>query len=102
MTNTIQINGTEYKIKYTLRALFLFEEISKKQFKIETLLDNYLFFYCMILANNADTPLTWDEFINALDDDPTLFVKMNEIVSKMSKIDDVINGKSEDGEQKKS
>lgn len=102
MTNTIKINGTEYKIKYTLRALFLFEEIAKKQFKIETLLDNYLFFYCMILANNADAPLTWDEFINALDDDPTLFVKMNEIVTKMSKVDDIINGSDKTGEQKKS
>lgn len=88
--NTIEINGIEYKIKYTIRALFLFEEITNKQFKIETTLDNYLFFYCMILANNPDCGLDWNEFIDALDSDPKLFIRMNEIVLKLNKIDDLI------------
>ena len=30
------------------------EQITGKPFEIKTLLDNYLFFYCMILANNKD------------------------------------------------
>ena len=35
--NTIKINGIDYKIKYTIRALFIFEQITGKAFKIETL-----------------------------------------------------------------
>lgn len=91
--NTITIKGKEYKIKYTLRAIFLFESIADKQFEIKSTLDNYLFFYCMIIANNEDI-LSWDEYINALDEEPSLFLKMNEIVLKMNKLDELILGNS--------
>ena len=71
--NTITINNTEYKIKYTIRALFIFEQITGKAFEIKTLLDNYIFFYSMILANNPDNILDWNVFIDALDSDPSIF-----------------------------
>lgn len=58
--NTITINNTEYKVKYTIRALFIFEQITGKAFEIKTLLDNYIFFYSMILANNPDNILDWN------------------------------------------
>ena len=31
--NTITINNTEYKVKYTIRALFIFEQITGKAFE---------------------------------------------------------------------
>ena len=71
--NTITINNTEYKVKYTIRALFIFEQITGKAFEIRTLLDNYIFFYSMILANNPDNILDWNVFIDALDSDPSIF-----------------------------
>lgn len=98
--NKIEIKGNEYKIKYTIRALFLFEEIANKQFKIETTLDNYLFFYCMILANNPDCGLEWNDFLDAIDEDPKIFVRMNEIVLKLNKIDDLIADDKEEPEKK--
>ena len=73
----ITINEKEYNLKYTLRALFIFERITNRQFSIESTLDQYLFFYCLILASNPDTQLTFDEFINACDEDKDLFIKMN-------------------------
>ena len=88
---TIEINGTQYNIKYTIRALFIFEQISGKSFKIETLLDNYLFFYSMLLACNKDNVLTWDEFIDALDEDPTLLKDMNEVVEAQQKQTSLFN-----------
>ena len=80
--NTIKINGEEYVIKYTIRALFMWEQITGKPFKINTLLDNYIFFYCMLLANNNDKVLDWDSYLDALDNDTKLFSKMTEIVNK--------------------
>ena len=71
--NTITINNTEYKVKYTIRALFIFEQITGKAFEIKTLLDNYIFFYSMILANNPENILDWNVFIDALDSDPSIF-----------------------------
>lgn len=88
---TITINGKDYKVKYTIRALFLFEQITNKPFQINTLLDNYIFFYCMILANNNDSILDWDDFINAIDDDKNLMKQLTEIQMENQKKNDLVN-----------
>lgn len=100
----IKIGKKNYNLKYTIRSLFLFEQITKKPFKIETLLDNYVFFYCLLLANNKDNVIEWDDFIDALDKDPTLFSKMSEIIAKQQKKNELFEDDDEnnDGEQKKS
>lgn len=96
---TIKINDYEYKVKYTIRALFIFEQITNKQFRIENLLDNYLFFYSIILANNPDHLLDWDEFLDALDNDPKLYTKINDVVEEEQKKNDLFD-KKEEGEKK--
>lgn len=97
----ITINGTDYNIKYTIRALFIFEQITGKPFTIQTLLDNYIFFYSMILANNQDNVLDWDTFIDELDNNPKLYQDIAEIVTEQNKKDNLF-GYDENGEQKKS
>lgn len=77
----ITINGKDYKVRYTIRALFIFEQITGKPFEIKTLLDNYVFLYSMILANNDVNPIMWDEFIDALDNDKDLIDTLNKIVT---------------------
>lgn len=98
---TININGVDYKIKYTIRALFIFEQITGKSFQLNSLLDNYVFFYSMILANNKDNPLNWDDFINAIDEDPTLFAKMSDILNEEQSKNDVFNKEDGDDKEKK-
>ena len=103
MNTTIKINGTDYKFKYTIRSLFIFEQITGRPFKIETLLDNYLFYYSMLLANNPDNTMTWDDFLDALDNDPTLMIEMNRIVEEQRKQSELFNTSEEndgDGEKK--
>lgn len=97
---TITINNKEYKIKYSIRALFIFEQITGKPFKVETLLDNYIFFYSMILANNKDEALDWNDFLDALDDNPNLLEEMNEVLVTQDKQDKVFNVEEESGEKK--
>lgn len=97
---TININGVDYKIKYTIRALFIFEQITGKSFQLNSLLDNYVFFYSMILANNKDNPLNWDDFINAVDTDPTLFVRMSDIINEEQNKNTVFNKEEDDKEKK--
>lgn len=97
---TIKINDKEYKVKYTIRALFYWEQITGKPFAINTLLDNYLFFYCMILANNPDDVLEWDQFLNAIDNDPTLFSQLNSTVEDSQKKDELFNNEETTGEKK--
>lgn len=98
----ITINGKNYNLKYSLRALFIFEQITNKPFEIKTLLDNYIFFYSMILASNKDNePLDWDEFIDAMDDNPSLIAEMNGVITKQQKVDKLLSQDNE-AEEKKS
>lgn len=102
MKNTITIKNEEYKIKQTLRALFIFEQITKKSFKIETLLDNYIYLYSVILANNNEKILDWNDFINALDEDNSIYEQLMEILNESKKVEELLDGVSEDnGEDEK-
>lgn len=99
----IEINGKNYKLKYTIRSLFIWEQITGKSFKIENMLDNYLFFYSMILANNPDNILSWDDYINAMDEDPMLFKRMTDIIEEQQKKDNLFTNeqKTKKGSKKK-
>lgn len=99
---TIKINNKEYKVKYTIRALFIFEQITGKAFEIKTLLDNYIFFYSMILANNPDDVLDWNVFIDALDSDPSIFKQLNTLVENEQKKQQILVDDSDDTALKKS
>lgn len=99
---TITINNKEYKLKYTIRALFIFERISGKPFEIHTTLDNYLFFYSMILANNPDATLEWDEFLDAMDNDTTLISQLNQVIVASTKKNELFNEVTEENGEKKS
>ena len=92
---TVNINGKDYKVKYTIRALFIFEQITGKAFKLETMLDSYIFYYSMILANNKDQVLQWEEFLDALDENPKLLQDME----KVMKEEDGKNSLFNDGEE---
>lgn len=99
----VKINGTDYNLKYTIRALFMFEQITGKPFEIKTLLDNYVFFYCLILANNQDNILDWNDFLEALDNDPTIFNQINAVVEDYNRQQNKfeVEGESKEGDTEK-
>lgn len=76
------IKGQDYKLKYTLRALFIYEQVTGKIFKLETVTDEYLFFYCILAANNPDMQLTFDELIDAIDEDMNLMLEFQSFLKK--------------------
>ena len=93
---TISINGKDYKVKYTIRALFIFEQITGKAFKLETMLDSYIFYYSMILANNKDQVLQWDEFLDAIDENPKLLQEMEKVMKEEDGKNSLFNDNKED------
>ena len=97
---TIKINNQEYKIKQTIKALFLFEEITGKQFEIKTTLDNYLYFYCLLLANHSDF-MDWDSFIECLDNDPTILIQITQMLNQQQKIEKLLDTNETDADGKK-
>lgn len=97
---TINIKGTDYKVKQTIRSLFIWEQITERQFEIKSLLDNYLYFYCLLLANNEDF-MSWNEFINALDEDPRILIQMGKLLENQNEIEKLFESDEEDSDGKK-
>lgn len=56
----------------------------------------------MLLASNRDNVLQWDDFIDALDADRTLFQKLNDIVAEQEKARQIFEDSAQDtdGEKK--
>lgn len=101
MGKTVKINGTDYKVKKTVRSIFIFEQITGKRFDLETLQDSYIFFYSVVLANNPDNVLQWDDFIDALDRDPEIFTRINDILKEGEEIEVLLSDESEEGDNDK-
>lgn len=74
----ITINNKEYKFKFTLRAMMLFEQITQRTFAINNLTDEYLYIYCLVMANNPNADMTFEDLIDAMDNDPAILEKFKE------------------------
>lgn len=99
INNCVEINGRSYKIKNTLRSIFIFERITEKPFKTETMLDNYIYLYSVILACNPDDPLSWDEFINAVDENPSIGEHINRIMAEALNLEKALEEKAKEGDE---
>lgn len=95
----MKINNTEYKLKYTFRALMLFEQITNKMFIIETFTDQLIFFYCILVSSNTENTLTYDQFMDALDGNPSLLQDFQKFLTEESNKRNVYS-KVEDSEKK--
>ena len=96
----ITIKEQTYKVKYSIRSLFIFEQLSGKSFILETLLDQYIFFYSMILANNPECTLTFDQFIDECDEDFTLVTSLQKYITEVFAKQAQLN-KAGEGDSKK-
>ncbi len=74
----LTIKDKKYQLKYTIRALFIYEKLTGKTFTPSTMTDLYVFFYSVILANHPDTGLTFNDLIDICDEDMNLFRQFNE------------------------
>lgn len=66
----ITIKGKEIELKYSLRALMMYENIENKTFQPTSLQNLMTFFYVIVVASSKDYSLTFDEFIDFVDEDP--------------------------------
>ena len=79
----ITIQDKTYKIKYSIRALFIFEQLTGKSFSLDSLMNQYVFFYSMLLANNSECTLTFDKFIDKCDEDFTLVTNLQKYITEV-------------------
>ena len=72
----------EVELRYSMRALFQYENITGQSFNPKSLQDFCTFFYCVLVSSNKDLDLTFDEFVDYLDEDPS---KMSEFAEWLGK-----------------
>lgn len=77
--------------------MLAFEQVSGKPFEIKGLTDQLLYYYCVLIACNSDMSLTFEEFINEIDNDENILTAINKELS----ITDIFNGEQEDDGSKK-
>lgn len=86
----MEINGKNYTLKYGLRAMFAFEEMTGKPFEIKSLLDTYCFCFSCIIANQDNESLDFNEFIDWCDEHPDVIVEFNKYMDEEMKKREVL------------
>jgi hypothetical protein len=88
----MEIKGKNYVLKYGLRSMFIFEEMTGKPFEIKTLFDTYCFCYACIIANKDNEALEFNDFIDTCDENPGIIEEFNKFMDselkKRSALDD--------------
>ena len=87
----ISINNKSFEFKYSLRSMFVFEEIADKPFEIKTLLDTYIFMYACIVANPDNPSLEFDEMIDYCDKYPEVMGEFNRFMDEENKKRSTLN-----------
>ncbi len=49
----------------------MYENMTDKSFSSTTMTDMIVFMYCVVISSSKDYSLTFDEFIDCLDENPT-------------------------------
>lgn len=98
----LQIKDKEVELRYTIRSLIMFENIMNKSFNLEDTQDTVVFFYCIILASDKTVDLTFDEYLDMLDENPNIMTDFADWLMKTNNINKLAEEELKtDGESKK-
>ena len=96
---TIEINNRTITLKYTMRSLMIYEKAAKQNFNPQGLSDIIMYFFCTVLACDKDSTLSFDEFMDWLDENPWQLNEFsNWLSSVLNKNSFINNQKKEDKE----
>lgn len=106
---TITIKGKEYNLKYSTRAILLFESSKNgERFDIKTKTDELLFLHCILTCSNEDYSLDFlEELIPEIDEHPEINIAFNQVmldeVKRQEKalIDYLAPSEEKEGDKKK-
>lgn len=86
----IELNNKEIELKYSMRALMMFENVTGASLSTHGLTDVMTFFYCVVLSSSKDYTITFDDFIDYIDANPSKIVEFSDWLKKIAKSNGVI------------
>lgn len=91
----------EVELRYSMRSLFMYENITGQSFSPKTIQDFCTFFYCVLCSSNKDLDLTFDDFIDeVIDPNPQVMNEFAEWLGKMMTKNNFLSGQSQEKETK--
>ena len=88
-TMTITINEKNIELKYSLRAMLMYENMTDKTFSPSTLTDVITYMYCVVISSSKDYSIKFDDFIDVLDSDPSIITKFTEWLNTVVKSNEI-------------
>jgi len=89
----IHLEGKDIELKYTFRSMIIYEKIMGQSFSPKGITEILVYFYSTILASNKDVTLTYESFIDWLDENPAYLTEfsqwLNNTLSRNSYISQV-------------
>jgi hypothetical protein len=82
----ITINKKKITLKYSIRSMMMYENMTQKSFSPNSITDVITFMYCVIVASSKDYSYTFDMFIDYLDEHPDLLNKFAEWIQDTSNV----------------
>lgn len=89
----ITIKDKEIELKYTLRSMIMYENITEQTFNPTTMTDIITYMYCVVIASSKDYSLKFDEFIDYIDDNPSIITEFGTWIQEVVKTNDIFKKK---------
>lgn len=68
----INFKGKDIELKYSLRAMMMYENITDASFAPQSITDVLTFFYCIVVTSSKDYEIDFGDFIEYLDNNTTI------------------------------
>ena len=94
----ITINNKEIELKYSFRAMMIFEKITGESFNPKGITEIMVYFYSTILASDRDIALTFEDFMEWIDEQPQTLNDFSEWLTKIVLKNKIFSDKEETSE----
>ena len=71
--------------KIGFKALMIYEKVTDESFVPKSLNDIVMLFYSTVFANDSTSSITFDEFVDWLDDNPAALTEFTDMMSNQDK-----------------
>ena len=96
----INIKDKEIELKKTFRSYVIYESITDKIFNPKTMSDIITYFYSVVLASDRNLELTFDQFIDWLDENENALNDFEKWLTEINEVDSQFQSKKKEKKTK--
>lgn len=86
----VKIKDKEITLKFSFRAYMFFEDITGHSFTGATMGETVTFLYCVVLASCDEYSVKFDDFLDAIDENPEIITEMTDWIMTNDKMTNML------------